>query len=192
MRKLKERCDPVCRPAATFAHDDGEADADPEKCCLGLATVASYRLDNFTRAIRTRTHGAFSLTEARTYMPAQECDWKTTSRDGPFIDRLGGLQYPSKHLAYIRFLTTFPSMPQSNVWIDIVALADSDRSKSLCRSNRHGSDRALRPHDHRPRRPGPRPDLRQRHDGLCRRAVGPAMDHHATPAASPSPWPARG
>ena len=38
-------------------------------------------------------------------------------------------------------------------------------------------DRALHPDDHRPRRPRPRPDLRQRHDGLRRRAVGPALDH---------------
>ena len=33
------------------------------------------------------------------------------------------------------------------------------------------------PHDHRPRRPRPRPDLRLRHDRLRRRAVGPALDH---------------
>ncbi len=31
--------------------------------------------------------------------------------------------------------------------------------------------------DHRPRRPGPRPDVRQRDDGLRRRAVGSALDH---------------
>ena len=33
--------------------------------------------------------------------------------------------------------------------------------------------RALRAHDHRPWRPRPRPDLRQRHHRVCRRAVGP-------------------
>ena len=35
----------------------------------------------------------------------------------------------------------------------------------------------MHPDDHRPRRPRPRSDLRVGHDGLRRRAVGPALDH---------------
>ena len=51
--------------------------------------------------------------------------------------------------------------------------------------------RTLHPHDHRPRRPRARSDLRLRHDRLRRRAVGPALDHHRHVAASRWRSPAR-
>ena len=50
--------------------------------------------------------------------------------------------------------------------------------QGLRRPDQHEGDRALPPHDHRPGRPRARSDVRVRDDGVCRRAVGAAVDHH--------------
>ena len=54
----------------------------------------------------------------------------------------------------------------------------AERTKVYVVQTARKSRRALPAHDHRPRRPRARPDLRERHDGLRRRAMGPAVDHH--------------
>ena len=80
-------------------------------------------------------------------------------------------------LYYVRFIDDFPAIPVTQ------HLDRHSRCRTLLIDKVYvvqtidESRRALPPHDHRPRRPGARPDLRQRHDGLCRRAVGPALDH---------------
>ena len=64
--------------------------------------------------------------------------------------------------------------------------------EDLCRCRRPCQDHsALRADDHRSRGPGARPHLRLGHDGVCRRAVGAALDHHrylaGRPRARPRP-----
>jgi hypothetical protein len=53
---------------------------------------------------------------------------------------------------------------------------------------------AMHSNDHRPRRPGPRPHLRLRHHRLCRRTVGPPLDHprHLPRRPGPGPRPHHG
>ena len=68
----------------------------------------------------------------------------------------------------------------TNVWDD-TATGASTRATRCMSFRRHQGRPALHPDDHRPRRPRPRPDLRLWHDGLRRRAVGPALDHDRHP-----------
>ena len=80
-------------------------------------------------------------------------------------------------LIYVRYLDDFPVISDSNIWTDDgdAGVADEIRS-TLFRPTRGNS--TLHSHGHRPRRPRPRPDLRLRHHRLCRRAMGPPLDHH--------------
>ena len=71
----------------------------------------------------------------------------------------------------------FPRIPISNIWAD-TRQAASRRQRSMLFRPATKVDRALHPHGHRPRRPRARSDLRLRHHRLCRRAMGPALDHH--------------
>ena len=82
-----------------------------------------------------------------------------------------------QHLATSAISTTFPCFPLNNVWDD-TGTSELRRRESLRRPDQHQGHRALPPDDDGPRRPRPRPDVRQRHDGLRRGAVGPAVDHH--------------
>ena len=68
--------------------------------------------------------------------------------------------------------------------------AASPIDKGVCSANQHQGHRTLPPHDHRPRRPGAGPHLRQRHHRLRRRAVGPALDHHRHQPRRHRPGPA--
>ena len=82
------------------------------------------------------------------------------------------------HSRYVRYFDDFPVDPTQR----ILGRHRASRLQLTIRSmwcRRYVQDRrALHPHDHRPRRPRARSDLRLRHDGLCRRAMGPALDHH--------------
>ena len=93
------------------------------------------------------------------------------------------------HFDYIRYLDDFPSFPLTTS-VDDTQCGIRDR-QGLCRPDKHEGRRTLHPHDHRSRRPGPRPHMRQRHDRLRRRAMGPALDHHRhqprRPGAGPHP-----
>ena len=62
-----------------------------------------------------------------------------------------------------------------NIWADTCRALSVNQS--ICRSDTSRSHPTLHADDHRPRRPGLRPDLRQRHDRLRSGAVGPALDH---------------
>ena len=70
-----------------------------------------------------------------------------------------------------------PRLPSTNVWDGHQYGASRFRTKDLRGPDQHQGHRTMRPDDHRPRRPRPRPDLRLRHDRLRRRAVGQALDH---------------
>ena len=70
----------------------------------------------------------------------------------------------------------FPAYRFNNCVDDTADRGFAD-DEGLRRPDEHEGHRALPAHDHRSRRPRPRPDLRLRHDRLRRRAVGPALDH---------------
>ena len=102
--------------------------------------------------------------------------WKTNMTGMSRASGQGGRLYGRDTLRYVTVIDDFPVIPVTKLWAD-TGCKWLSRMKALRRSDRSQGDRALPPHDHRPRRPRPRPDLRQRHDGLRRRAVGPAVDH---------------
>ena len=80
----------------------------------------------------------------------------------------------------------FPAFPLNNIWDGRGGLATE---KSYVVQTGLRMVRALPSHDHRPRRPGSRPDVRQRHHGLRRRAVGPTVDHDRHQPRGPDPGP---
>ena len=78
---------------------------------------------------------------------------------------------------YVRYLDDFPVVADSTISgtdLDWSATEDKIYVVQTQREDRP----ALHPDDHRPRRPRPRPDMRLRHHGDRRRAVGPPLDHH--------------
>ena len=75
-------------------------------------------------------------------------------------------------------LTTFPRFRLEQTCGMTRSLQVGRDRQGLRRPNQQQGHRALPSHDHRPRRPGPRSDLRLGDDGVCRRAVGTALDHH--------------
>ena len=144
-----------------------------------IPTDARFRLDNLTsQSWRATDRGCFrSTVEGETYQAARKSDWKTNDEG---MERLrcwaGRLIGSGNTLRYVRYHRRFPAYPLNNFWDDTGTRAS--RPEDLRRPDEHQGHRALHAHDHRPRRPGPRPDVRHRHDRLRRRAVGPALDHH--------------
>ena len=126
---------------------------------------------------------------ARTYTHPGQVDWKTNLTDMR-ATRRGGSTSARRATRSVTFAiwmisqhalcTTFGTTHGRLVSDPKIYVVQTD----------HQGHRTLHAHDHRPRRPGARPDLRQRHDRLRRRAVGPALDHHRHQPRWRSPWPA--
>ena len=83
----------------------------------------------------------------------------------------------ARRIRYVRYLRRLSSVLHHNIWTDTGSAA-SRTTRSMSFRPTTKVDRTLHPHDHRPRRPRARPDLRLRHHRLRRRAMGPALDHH--------------
>ncbi len=89
------------------------------------------------------------------------------------------------------FSTIFPHADYDNVGTIPVRRSFTDPKIYVVQTRTHGC-RALHSDDHRPRRSRARSDLRLRHDRLCRRAMGAALDHDRHLAGRAWRWRARG
>ena len=76
-----------------------------------------------------------------------------------------------------RYLDDFPCLPAHQRVGRHSSGSEPERWQALRRPDADEGHRALHPDDDRSRRPRARSDLRLRHDGVRRRAVGPALDH---------------
>ncbi len=88
------------------------------------------------------------------------------------------IEYLLKAILYDLFviLMIFSVSEVTNIWVDVMGTDD----KLYTVQTNSKSHRTMPPYDHRPRRPGARPHLRQRYHCLCGRAMGAALDHHDT------------
>ena len=89
-------------------------------------------------------------------------------------------------IRYRRFLGDFAVLPITG---PLGISSDWNRLDDLCGANQCPCHPTLPPHDHRPRRPGPRPHLRFGHHRLCRRTMGTEMDRHRHLPGGPGPLP---
>ena len=81
-----------------------------------------------------------------------------------------------RHLNYRRYLDDFKVSPINNLWNDVRVGFASDPKVYVVQTSCTGST-ALHSHEHRPRRPCARPDLRIRQHRLRCRTMGSALDH---------------
>ena len=135
-----------------------------------------FRTDNLRLQRVRRRRSVFEVEiDGRRFNPTAGKSWKTNAkacgagRCGPA--HASGAHAPVRPLP--RRLSR--SAKLKNLWTD-TGTGFADR-EGLRRADQHEGRRAMHAHDHRPRRPRPRPDLWLRHDRVRRRAVGPAMDH---------------
>ena len=114
-----------------------------------------------------------------TYPPKGRC-WSHTSK--PSTSGLTGmarnlcagrLVRSRSSLDFKRYLADFPFKNISNWWDGLGGAPDQVYVVQTQRAR----NRTLHPHGHRSRRPRARSDLRFRHHSLCRRAMGPPLDH---------------
>ena len=138
----------------------------------------SLPLDNLTSPSVSESSATSTFEfDGKTFRPRQrrlENDTERAWNGSACADRFE----PDGDTASLRtlFLDDFPASPINNIWMDTGIGGFADDKSYVVQTIDEGH-RALPPDDHRPRRPRARPDLRQRHHGLCRRAVGPALDH---------------
>ena len=99
--------------------------------------------------------------------------WGTTPEGLAEVIRQNRVYATENNLRFIRYLDDFPFKGLSNLWDGLGGAAGSH----LRRPNKSGSHKALHVDDNGPRRSGARSDMRLRHDCLCSRAVGAAVDY---------------
>lgn len=89
------------------------------------------------------------------------------------------LHAKGSNILYRRYYTDFPYVALTHSWPDTQfgGFVKSEE-KALCSSDANKASAALYSDNHRPRRFGFRPDVRERDDGVCGRAVGAALDYH--------------
>ena len=111
----------------------------------------------------------------RTFRPVGR-GWKTTVGMSACHSRRDRVEMRQKLSVSCGTCSDFPALPIRQCWT--IPVRGASLIRRLRRPDGHKGRGALHPHDHRPRRPRARPDLRLRHHGLCRRTMGPALDHH--------------
>jgi len=124
--------------------------------------------------IREARTGYFPITlDGKEYLPGTG-EWKT-NREGIKKLVLGKrISVVGKTPRYVRYYEDFPAFALSNFWSDVGGATDKNYVVQTATS----IIQRLPAHDDRSRRPSPRSVMRLRHDGLCCRAMGPALDHH--------------
>lgn len=155
-------------------------DRDPDNLAKGLRL---FRYNPLTSQSGSETTIFPYKFEGKTFKP-KKGGWKTNLEGMQKLDAASRLLSAGETLCFLRFFNDFPFQQFNNIWDDTRQSGFTD-SQDLCSSNKHNSHRALPADDHRPRRPRAGSHLRQRHDGVCRRAVGPALDHHGHVARRP-------
>ena len=117
-----------------------------------------FRFDNLTsQTTPCRSDDRFPVSvDGRTMFPATG-GWKTNPKAWRTLHRPGGCM-PAENSLAIRALLRGLSRSRSIVWTDTSCGAAGDKIYVV--QTQHQGHRALPPHDHRPRRPRPRPDVR--------------------------------
>ncbi len=160
---------------------DGRHDATPTSCS-DHCPMAALRLSTDSMPTRRSRQAVLRLFdfEGKTYSPSNGRTGRPTQSGMARLAKASRLISSRQDIDsyYRRYSTIFLSCRFNNV-LDRCqhgGLTRADKSMSSRQSPK--VVRALHPHDHRSRRPRARPDLRLRHHRLCRRAMGPALDHH--------------
>ena len=118
-----------------------------------------------------------SISKADVSSPSDRGSGKHDREGMQRLDQSGpNLSISDEHVRYVRYLDDFPVV--SGLTLCGQTLRRRLRADKIyvVQTDTKGR-RALPPDDHRPRRPGAGPDVRERDDGVCGRAVGPALDH---------------
>ena len=138
-----------------------------------------FQLDNIISQGASETTVQKYLLNGTTYNCGPNSHWKASVPLGmDNLAKANRLHPTSKgKLRYVRYFSDFPLIRITNLWTDIAGSVQSRNNPKLY-AVQTGTplSRALPPHDHRPRRPGPGPHLRFRHHRLCRRTMGPPLD----------------
>ena len=151
-----------------------------EPRCRALDSYRSFRMDNLTSQRRIaqgeRTASRFltfegkqlslrreGTLEDRSSWPGSPTARRTAIECGKTLSRMFGFfdDFPLIQ-STMSGPTLWPRVAQTKIYVV--------QTSARCRT--------LHPDGHRSRRPRPRSDLRLRHHRLCRRAMGPALDHH--------------
>ena len=165
-----------------------------ERAARRLSRMALVRTDSTTSRV-TAFGGkdwnavAFPVElNGREWLPSERSRWKTN-------DGRHGAAKAGESASSDRRCSALRSLPRRLPGLSYDERLERHRDrgfgadKSVCRRDKHEGRPALPPDDDRPRRPCARSDVRLGHDGVRRRAVGPAVDHdrHVARAARARP-----
>jgi adenine-specific DNA-methyltransferase len=136
-----------------------------------------YRHDNLASQGPTQSGTVWFDFEGNRFHPGVSSHWKTTVQGMKPLAEAHRLAAPTRNsLCYIRYLDDFPVAERTNVWTDTQTGAFTDDKIYVVQSNTKVIERCVQmttdPGRHRSRS-----NVRLGHDGLCRRAVGPEVDH---------------
>jgi adenine-specific DNA-methyltransferase len=93
--------------------------------------------------------------------------WKTNLEGMQALDRRKRLMAIGRTLRFVRYFDDFPYQAHNDIWDDTRQSGFGEQKIYAVQTR----------DDHRPRRPGSRSHLRQRHHGVRGRAMGTALDH---------------
>ena len=143
------------------------------------STTPSIDRDDFSAnpltsdGFRETTTCSFEF-EGRTFHPGKAAHWKVTPEDLSRIGRAGRIVVQDTQIRLRYFFDDFPVTRLGSSWSERWRCNE----EGLRRSNYSKGHREMHPDGQRPGRPCVGPHLRFRDNGLCRRAVGAALDHH--------------
>jgi adenine-specific DNA-methyltransferase len=104
--------------------------------------------------------------------------WRTSIEGLRRLAEAGRILKAGATIRFKKYFDDFGAIAITNFWPDVRRRdPKSFRPKGVRRADQHGRHPALHPDDHRPGRSRSRSHVRQRYNGLRRRAVGTALDH---------------
>jgi adenine-specific DNA-methyltransferase len=136
-----------------------------------IAEGKRYQLTSLLSDGQTSSPQKFEF-QGKTYLPRAGTHWKTSVEGLARLAANGRIEIMGSVLRYRRFVDDFSVVPITDRWesmqlgVELTYVVQTSTQVAT-----------LPLDDHRPRRLGARPDVRQRHDGVCGRAVGTALDH---------------